>query len=952
MTDRETRLQNFVDWCAAHIKGDEEGEAAIFLDHLFRALGHGGLKEAGANCEERVKKDGGGTAFADLVWKPVVLVEMKKRGTDLAKHYRQAFDYWTRLVPNRPRYVVLCNFDEFWVFDFETQMDAPVDQLKLAELPQRWGPLAFLFAKPETPVFQFDHEQVTRAAADLLATLYNHLAGRGIDATLAQRFVLQSLMCLFAEDIGLLDRYFFARLLDECTTPEKSYDLIGALFVEMNTPGKTAGGRYKGVDYFNGGLFREPARIELDADELDLLRNAAAFDWRYVRPEIFGTIFEHSLGSTQRHAFGAHFTSPVDIMKIVGPTIVAPWREQIESAKTLKRLEELLARLENFRVLDPACGSGNFLYIAYRELKRLEARIYERMGEFASRNAAQRPFGFVTSKNFHGMDIQPFAVELAKVTMMLAHKLAIDELHVNENPLPLDNLDANFSVGDALIQPDGTCTTWPKVDVIIGNPPFIGAKLLKPLLGADYVNAVRRAYPEVPGMADYCVHWFRRAHDHLPPCSAQDPVAGRAGLVGTQNIRNNASRIGGLDVICADGTVIDAVDNQPWSGEANVHVSIANWIKTQEPALLPKTRRLWFKTAQRGAKEYDLDCREVENINSALASGVDVSNAKRLTCNFEPQVCFSGQVPGHDGFVLSNIEAAEILHADIRNRDVLHPFLIGRDMLTNGQPSEWVIDFQERTVLEASAYRVPFARIQKLVLPTRQQKAEEGKSADGKQRSHHKQFLKYWWRHSFDRPEMIRRLDSMPRYIVCSDTTKRPIFAFISSSVRPDHKLRVFSFADDYSFGILQSHAHWLWFVTKCSKLKSDFNYTSSTVFDTFTWPQAPTEQQIAAIAAAGREIRRIRDTALATLPGGLRALYRTLDLPGKNPLRDAHAALDQAVLAAYGFSAKKDLLEQLLALNGEVANRLRQQQPVTAPGIPATHTRPETLLSTDSLGK
>ena len=411
-------------------RGDEKGEAQLFLDHLFRAFGHAGLKEAGATCENRVRKDGGGTAFADLVWKPVVLVEMKKRGIDLSKHYRQAFEYWTRLVPNRPRYVVLCNFDEFWVFDFETQMDAPVDQLKLAELPQRWGPLAFLFPRPETPVFQFDHEQVTRAAADLLATLYNHLVGRGIEPALAQRFVLQSLMCLFAEDIGLLDKYFFARLLDDCTTPEKSFDLIGALFVEMNTPGKTAGGRFKGVDYFNGGLFREPARIELDADELDLLKNAAAFDWRFVRPEIFGTIFEHSLGSTQRHAFGAHFTSPVNIMKIVGPTIVAPWREQIESARTLKRLEELLARLENFRVLDPACGSGNFLYIAYRELKRLEARIYERMGEFASRNAAQRPFGFVTSKNFFGMDIQPFAVELAKVTMMLAHKLAIDELHV------------------------------------------------------------------------------------------------------------------------------------------------------------------------------------------------------------------------------------------------------------------------------------------------------------------------------------------------------------------------------------------------------------------------------------------------------------------------------------------------------------------------------------------
>src|SRR5690606_33654297 len=139
---------------------------------------------------------------------------------------------------------------------------------------------------------------------------------------------------------------------------------------------------------------------------------------------------------------GAHYTNPVDIMKIVGPTIVEPWRERIDKAKTLTALETLLARIEHFRVLDPACGSGNFLYIAYRELKRLEARIYERMGEFKSVDHSQRPFGFVSSKNFYGLDINPFAVELAKVTMMLAHKLAIDELHISENALPLDNLDA------------------------------------------------------------------------------------------------------------------------------------------------------------------------------------------------------------------------------------------------------------------------------------------------------------------------------------------------------------------------------------------------------------------------------------------------------------------------------------------------------------------------------
>jgi SAM-dependent methyltransferase len=951
-TTPETALKEFVAWCATHIKGDEKGEAQLVLDHLFRAFGHAGLKEAGATCEDRIKKDGGGTAFADLVWKPVVLVEMKKRGVDLSKHYRQAFDYWTRLVPGRPRYVVLCNFDEFWIFDFETQMDAPVDTVRLIDLPQRWGPLAFLAAVPLAPTFCNNHEEVTRQAADLLAELFNGLLARGIERNTAQRFALQALMCLFAEDIGLLEQDFFARLLDECATPAQAYDLIGGLFVEMNTPGKTPGGRFKGVDYFNGGLFREPARIELTRDEIDLLRNAARSNWSKVRPEIFGAIFEHSLGKAQRHAYGAHFTSPVDIMKIVGPSIVEPWREQIESAKTLKRLEELLARLENFRVLDPACGSGNFLYIAYRELKRLEARIYERIGEFASRNAAQRPFGFVTARNFYGMDIQPFAVELAKVTMMLAHKLAIDELHVTENALPLDNLDANFVIGDALIAPDGTRTTWPAADVIIGNPPFLGAKRLKPERGTDYVNAVRKLYPEVPGMADYCVYWFRRAHDHLPVCTVDDPVTGRAGLVGTQNIRNNASRIGGLDAICTDGTVIEAVENQPWSGEANVHVSIANWVKTQDDALLPKTRRLWFKSAQRGAKDFDLDCREAVKINSALADGADVGAAAVLACNTKPQRVFQGMTPGHKAFVLDAASRGTIAAKDGTSGALIHPYLIGDEVLSGASgPTRFLLDFGQRSIIEAQAFAAAFAHIQATVMPDRLAAADAGKDEAGNMRSHHKAFLDRWWQLSWGRADMLVQLAKLPRYLVCSRVTKRPIFAFVASTVRPGDALQVFAFADDYSFGILQSSAHWQWFVAKCSKMKSDYRYTPESVFDTFPWPQTPMITQIDAIAAAGREIRRIRAEALQTLTGGLRALYRTLDLPGKNPLRDAHAALDKAVLAAYGFSAKADLLQQLLDLNREVTQKVGAGGTATAPGVPPSYPDPARLVTTDCLG-
>ena len=506
----------------------------------------------------------------------------------------------------------------------------------------------------------------------------------------------------------------------------------------MNTPGGTLGGRFKGVDYFDGGLFAQPARLEMYPDELAQLRQAARSDWSKVRPEIFGTLFEHSTEKGERHALGAHFTSPVDIMKIVGPTIVEPWRVQIEGAKTVKRLQELRQRMHGFTVLDPACGSGNFLYIAYREMKRLEARIHERICELsASVDPAQRVFGFVTASNFYGIDIIPFAVELAKVTMMIARKFAIDELHITEPALPLDNLDANFRVCDALIDPSGNPTAWPRVDAIIGNPPFLGAKRLKPEWGPDYVNTVRKAYPDVPGMADYCVYWFRRAHDHLSPCTVDDPLGGRAGLVGTQNIRNNQSRVGGLDHIVRDGTILEAVENQPWSGEANVHVSIVNWAKTQDTGLLPRKRRLWYKVdpslplldvqpSKRGRKATTTLGKRRRfartspsslriasaRINSTLSDQLDVSGARILAAS--SGTCYTGQYPRHSGFMLDRTEAKMFLHADKANRDVVWPFLVGAEMLTTGPPERWVIDFQTRSVIEAQAYALPLCAWRKL----------------------------------------------------------------------------------------------------------------------------------------------------------------------------------------------------------------------------------------------
>jgi hypothetical protein len=261
------------------------------------------------------------------------------------------------------------------------------------------------------------------------------------------------------------------------------------------------------------------------------------------------------------------------------------------------------------------------------------------------------------------------------------------------------------------------------------------------------------------------------------------------------------------------------------------------------------------------------------------------------------------------------------------------------------------LDFGQRDQLQAAAYATAFEWVREKVLPDRLKKSQEGIDDEGNVRPHHKQFLSRWWQLSFPRPELIGQIEQLRRYIVCSRVTKRPVFVFVSPQIRPGDALSCFAFHDDYSFGILQSTPHWQWFLSKCSKLTERLRYSPKSVFDTFPWPQSPTIAQIDAVAAAGREVRHVRTAALAKVRGGLRAVYRTLELPGKNPLKDAHAALDGAVLAAYGFSAKKDLLSQLLDLNSDVASRIGAGRPVTAPGIPPSYADRARLISDDCIG-
>ncbi len=946
----EQSLHEFVAWWRAHIKGDEKGEAQIFLDHLMRAFGHEGALEAG-ECEPRVRRRRNGkttVSFADYLIPKRVLIEMKKRGEDLNKHYGQLEEYWKSLKSNvRPRYAILCDFDEIWIFDFHTQFYDPVDVVKIDELPsERHNALSFLSpGHYRAPVFKNNRVEVTKDAAFQLAELFRSLED-AVDGAIALRFTLQCMVALFAEDVGLLPPATLLNIVEDSrqrkNATDNSHDLMALLFTMMNYPKHARrAGRFGQVDYFNGGIFQEVHPVFLSGTQLHRLESACREDWSRIRPSIFGSIFEYSMNQRERHREGAHYTSEMDIKRIVDPVIAEPWRNNIDSVNVLPDALKLYDDLCSYVVLDPACGSGNFLFVAYREMKALESDLRERIAELGGdlTQVTRR----VTAKQFYGYDINKFAVELAKVSLMIAKKLAVDEFATDEDPLPLDNLDDNIKVDDALFN------QWVDFDACIGNPPYLGFRERRKEHGIAYTSAVQAAFSEVHGQADFCVYWFRKAHDNMKP-------GARAGLVGTNTITQNYSRIGSLDYVVENGgTIYDAVSSMPWSGEANVHVSIVNWSKGKPPVL---KANLHFFEGVDDEGNYVFNKVEMGTINSSLSDKIDLSGAHSLRINTRPKRVFSGNITGSPGFLVKVSKAEQLIKKDRRNLKILKPYLSGNDFLGNpkGHPLRYLIDFNDFDIIEIREFSDLYRIVSDTVLPDRERKAvEEDRknklalkaNPDSKIRTIQQERLDRWWTHNNRQSEFNSLLDSIDRYICCSQVTKRPIFDFVSKDVCPSNMMKVFAFADDYTFGILQSNAHWQWFVEKASTLKSDYRYTSHSVFDTFPFPQHPLPDLVKAVADAARALHEFRRDHMAlndTLT--LRSMYRSLEDPGANPLRDLHDNLDQAVLAAYGFDPDSDILEQLLALNLDVAAKIDAGETVTAPGIPPDYPNPDELIS------
>ena len=865
-------------------EGSERAEAQTFLNQLLACYGTD-RKAVGARFEQRA-----GSGFLDMIWPGVCVVEMKRpsEAGRLDVHRKQAFDYWTQIqreTGNAGRFVVVCAFTRFEVFEPGARWDVPIAVFDLEQLPDAYEALDFL--REREPRFVADRADLTREAVALVTDLYGHILDRHAapDDTLRD-FVLQCVWCMFAEDLGMIPEHRFSKLVERLLDdPERSSaDELGGLFERLNTPGpRPEHGIYASAPYADGGLFLSPARVHLERDEVELLGDASRFNWKLVEPSIFGNLLEGALGRERVWAFGAHYTSEADIRKVVEPTIVEPWHERIDGCDSLDELAQAQRDFGRYTILDPACGSGNFLYIAYRELRRIEAKLRAREREL--RREAGLPEGpsqapaFPLS-NVHGIELEPFAVKLARVTLWMGHKLAVEELGLDEAVLPLADLSG-------IRRADALKVEWPHADAIVGNPPYHGSQQIRSELGDEYAEWLKREFGI--GLKDYAVYWFRKAHEALPD-------GGRAGLVATNSVSQGRSREVSLQWIVENGGVIvDAVSKQPWSGEAVVNVSIVNWIK--EPS-----------GPQHG---FVLDGVQVPGITAALRpAGLDVSAAKRLPQNRGRS--FQGPQAVGAGFILPRDEAEELLaRSEADYSTVVRPYLTGEDIAEDPeqQPSRHIIDFGLRRLEEATAYPAALAIVRDRVKPFR----------DGNRRRARRE---KWWLLGELVPAMRAALEPLDRYIGGTRVGKRILFCWCEPWTLASDATNAFAFNDEYAMGVVNSMIHHEWARAQSSTLRVDIRYTPTTAFGTFPWPQ-PTPEQRDEIAELSRALVARRQEICLQI--GLTKLYNEVDEGAYRDLRDLHGRLDEAVAAGYGWPKSaahdaEDSNRRLLELNQAIA--------------------------------
>ena len=909
LSERSAVQQHFLDLCA--LVGQQPPAEADPTGREFAF-------EMGA------EKTSGGSGWADVAKIGFFGWEYKGKHADLDKAYQQLLLY--REALQNPPLLVVSDIDTIVIHTNFTNTPKRVVTLALDDLltPDGMRSLRAVFYDPSVFRPGKTTQQVTEEAATEFSKLARLLARYGAEPQQAAHVLIRLLFMLFAEDVELLPKGMFRKLIDNTRTrPGAFTQALRQLF------GAMAAGGYFGperIQHFNGGLFEDDRTLDLDSDSLDILARADSLDWSSIEPSIFGTLFERSLDPTKRAQLGAHYTGKDDILLIVEPVLMAPLRRRwavVEAearalaarrdaarGKQRDRLQGLLRstlmdfarEVANTRVLDPACGSGNFLYIALRLLLDMEKATIDLSDELGG----GRFFPSVTPAQVHGIEINDYAHELAQITIWIGY---IQWLRENGFGFPSEpilkplvtirKMDAilAYDAGGQPVEPE-----WPEADVIVGNPPFLGDKKMRAELGDKYVKDLRDLYGDrIPGNSDLVCYWFETARAMIAAGKLQ-----RAGLLATQGIRGGGNRVV-LDRIKQSGNIFWAQSDREWVLDgATVHVSMVGFDNSTE-------------------LQRELNGRVVETINADLTAVTDVTVARPLRENFG--LAFVGTQKGGP-FDISAAVAVAMIAATGNpngksNLEVVRPWINGSD-ITSRPRNMWIIDFgTSMSHNDAAQYSEPFEYVKEHVLPTRVNLRRENHRI-------------YWWIHAESRPGMRKALAGLNRYIATPRVSKHRLFVWQPPQVLTDSAAVVIAREDDYCLGIVHSRLHETWsraLGTQLREAESGFRYSQSMTFETFPFPFPPGHEpagdpRVEAIAEAARELVRQRDAWLNPPGAGEAELRkRTLtNLYNARPtwLDNAHRRLDEAVFAAYGWPldlGDDDILARLLALNLERAS-------------------------------
>lgn len=877
-----------------HGEASENANAKPFWDEFFNVFGI--TRKRVASFEEPVKKLGDKQGFIDLFWKGVLLIEHKSRGRDLNKAYTQALDYFPGIAErDLPKYVLVSDFAKFRLYDLEENTQ---HEFALCELHKNVHLFGFIAGYQTHKIKEQD--PVNIKAAERMGKLHDQMKAVGYDGHALEHYLVRLLFCLFAEDTGIFERQQFQDYIEQ-KTHEDGSDLalhMAGLFHVLNSEN---GKRLTNLDeqlaafpYINGKLFAEtlpPASF--DSSMRQTLLDCCALDWSRISPAIFGSLFQSIMDKQARRNLGAHYTSEKNILKLIKPLFLDELRQEFESLKSNKqKLFAFHEKLRRLKFLDPACGCGNFLVIAYRELRLLELEILRvrfKANEKSGQTENIQTMILLDVDQFYGIEIEEFPAQIAQVALWLMDHQA--NLKISEEfgeyfaRIPLRS-SGNIVCGNALRIDWNDVVPAKELSYIMGNPPFLG----KSNQNGEQKSDMAFIFSETNTSAslDFVTAWYRKAVDYM---KANDSI--NAAFVSTNSITQGEQVYMLWPDLLSRGIVINFAHrtfswNNEAKGNAAVHCVIIGF------GLNSAKFKTIFDYENIKSEPHMIS---VKNINPYLvdAPNIIIESRKTPICNVSPMIYGSKPADGGN-LLLSKTEKDFLIQNEPMSATYIHPFLNAEEFINNiPRYCLWLVNCPPNTLTQ-----MPL--VLERIIKVKNMRDASVKIATQKLANSPTLFAEI--RQSKSNYLLVPRHSSENRTYI-------PVGYFDSNVICGDANFQIPN-ASLYDFGIFTSNMHMVWTKTVCGRIKSDYRYSNTIVYNNFPWPENPSVKHRQAIDAAAQAVLDARtqfpDSTLADL-------YDPLSMPAV--LLKAHQTLDKAVDAAYGKTNFKTEAERVAFLFG-----------------------------------